>query len=82
MKPLLYERRTIMPTPREEIGDRMLFAVDALMRDKQTKPEIQNTEFWAALRSFAPSYLGGMLSMNIDAHGNVNMTFLKNQNKK
>lgn len=69
-----------MPTPREEIGDRMLFAVDALMRDEDGKPSPENiTEFWAALRNFAPAYLIGMTSMNIDAHGNVNFTFLKNQ---
>ena len=69
-----------MPTPREELGDRMLFAVDALMRDQEAKPtQEQITEFWAALRNFAPTYLGGMASVQADEHGNVTMTFLKNQ---
>lgn len=70
-----------MPTTREELGDRMLFAVDALMRDQEAKPTPEQiTEFWTALRTFAPTYIGGMICMNTDAHGNVTMTFLKNKN--
>lgn len=69
-----------MPTPREEIGDRMLFAVDKLVpfEDRPATPE-EITEFWAALKEFVPARLGGMLNMTIDTHGNVNLTFLKNQ---
>jgi hypothetical protein len=72
-----------MPTPREEIGDRMLIAVDALVpfEDREPTPE-EIEEFWGAFRRFVPARFGGMMAMNIDAHGNVNMTFLKNQNKK
>jgi len=69
-----------VPTPREEIGDRMLFAVDKLVpfEDRPATPE-EITEFWEALKVFAPARLGGMLNMTIDTHGNVNLTFLKNQ---
>jgi hypothetical protein len=72
-----------MPTPRQERADRMLLAVDALERldDNETPTDAQTTEFWLALQSFLPTFVGGMTSMNIDAHGNVTLTFLKNQKK-
>lgn len=69
-----------MPTPREEIGDRMLFAVDKLVpfEDYEPTPE-EITEFWNAFRPFVCTRIGGKMTMNIDAHGNVYMTFLKTQ---
>lgn len=53
-----------MATARQEIGDRMLYAVDELVEGLNKKADKQNTKkFWEAFAKFGPEYLVGKFSM-------------------
>jgi hypothetical protein len=64
-----------MPTSRQEIGDRMLFAVDAL--NEELKTPAQNTkEFWEALATFGPEFLVGKFNMVVNEDtGHIVITY-------
>lgn len=52
-------------TTRQTIGDRMLFAVNALVEEKP-EPEQNTKEFWDAFAQFVPEYISGKFSMVVN----------------